>query len=56
MESNLTHGTLATATAPGFYAQAILSTSVARVIAFAIEQLNQMNINEIIMRPTRQRF
>ncbi|MCQ3003172.1 SDR family oxidoreductase [Pseudomonas syringae] len=39
-----------------FYKQAIPSSSVARAIAFAIEQPADVDINEIVLRPTSQDF
>lgn len=39
-----------------FYKQAIPATSVARAIAFAIEQPADVDINEIVLRPTVQDF
>jgi len=39
-----------------FYKQAIPATSVARAIAFAIEQPADVDINEIVLRPTVQEF
>jgi len=39
-----------------FYQQAIPADSIARAIAFAIEQPADVDINEIIMRPTVQDF
>ncbi|MBB6117729.1 NADP-dependent 3-hydroxy acid dehydrogenase YdfG [Rahnella inusitata] len=39
-----------------FYKQAIPAASVARAIAFAIEQPADVDINEIVLRPTRQEF
>ncbi|WP_083100084.1 SDR family oxidoreductase [Pseudophaeobacter leonis] len=39
-----------------FYKQAIPASSVARAIAFAIEQPADTDINEIILRPTVQEF
>ncbi len=39
-----------------FYQQAIPSNSVARAIAFAIEQPADVDINEIVLRPTVQDF
>lgn len=40
----------------GFYEQAISADSVARAIAFAIEQPADVDINEIALRPTVQDF
>ncbi|MGV8920546.1 MAG: SDR family oxidoreductase [Pseudomonas sp.] len=39
-----------------FYKQAIPAASVARAIAFAIEQPADVDINEIVLRPTVQEF
>lgn len=39
-----------------FYKQAIPASSVARAIAYAIEQPADVDINEIILRPTVQEF
>ena len=39
-----------------FYQAAIPASSVARAIAFAIEQPADVNINEIVVRPTAQEF
>ncbi|SFI40456.1 NADP-dependent 3-hydroxy acid dehydrogenase YdfG [Pseudomonas guineae] len=39
-----------------FYQQAIPAESVARAIAFAIEQPADVDINEIVLRPTSQEF
>ena len=39
-----------------FYQQAIAADSVARAIAFAIEQPADVDINEIVLRPTVQDF
>ena len=39
-----------------FYQQAIPAESVARAIAFAIEQPADVDINEIVLRPTVQEF
>ncbi|WP_022707811.1 SDR family oxidoreductase [Paracoccus zeaxanthinifaciens] len=39
-----------------FYQQAIPSDSVARAIAYAIEQPDEVDINEIVLRPTSQEF
>ena len=39
-----------------FYKQAIPSDSVARAIAYAIEQPADVDINEIVIRPTLQEF
>ena len=39
-----------------FYKNAIPAESVARAIAFAIEQPADVDINEIMLRPTSQDF
>jgi hypothetical protein len=39
-----------------FYKNAIPSDSIARTIAFAIEQPSDVDINEIVLRPTGQEF
>lgn len=39
-----------------FYKQAIPADSVARAIAYAIEQPAEVDINEIVLRPTAQEF
>jgi NADP-dependent 3-hydroxy acid dehydrogenase YdfG len=39
-----------------FYKQAIPAESVARAIAYAIEQPGDVDINEIVLRPTSQDF
>ena len=39
-----------------FYQQAIPSDSIARAIAYAIEQPNDVDVNEIVIRPTVQEF
>jgi len=39
-----------------FYKKAIPAASVARAIAFAIEQPTDVDINEIVLRPTAQEF
>lgn len=39
-----------------FYKQAIPADSVARAIAYAIEQPSDVDINEIVLRPTVQEF
>jgi NADP-dependent 3-hydroxy acid dehydrogenase YdfG len=40
----------------GFYQQAIPAESVARAIAYALEQPADVDINEIVLRPTVQEF
>lgn len=39
-----------------FYKQAIPAVSVTRAIAFAIEQPDDVDVNEIVIRPTHQTF
>jgi len=58
VESELKYSTSGTAseTVLDFYKQAIPSASIARAIAFAIEQPEDVDINEIVIRPTRQAF
>jgi len=58
VESDLKHGTSGTAkdTVLDFYKEAISAASVARAIAFAIEQPAAIDINEIVLRPTAQAF
>jgi NADP-dependent 3-hydroxy acid dehydrogenase YdfG len=58
VDSELKHSTSGTAreTVLDFYKQAIPASSVARAIAFAIEQPADVDINEIVLRPTAQAF
>ncbi|KQY12175.1 oxidoreductase [Rhizobium sp. Root73] len=58
VESDLKLGTTGTArdTVHGFYEQAIPASSVARAIAFAIEQPDDVDINAIVIRPSVQEF
>lgn len=58
VDSDLKHTTSGTAvdTVLGFYKSAIPASSVARAIAFAIEQPADVDINEIVLRPTKQEF
>lgn len=58
VESDLKHTTSGTArdTVLEFYKQAIPAASVARAIAFAIAQPADVDINEIVLRPTAQAF
>jgi NADP-dependent 3-hydroxy acid dehydrogenase YdfG len=58
VESDLKHSTSGTAreTVLQFYETAIPAASVARAIAFAIEQPPDVDINEIVLRPTAQAF
>ena len=39
-----------------FYKIAVPSDSVARAIAYAIEQPAEVDVNEIVIRPTKQDF
>jgi NADP-dependent 3-hydroxy acid dehydrogenase YdfG len=39
-----------------FYKQAIPASSVARAIAYAIEQPHDVDVNEVVLRPTVQEF
>ena len=57
-DSNLKHGMFGTTsdTVLDFYKQAILASSVARAIAFAIEQPENVDINAIVLRPTSQQL
>ena len=58
VESDLKFGTTGTARSVvlDFYKVAIPASSVARAIAFAIEQPADIDINEIVLRPTAQEF
>jgi hypothetical protein len=59
VESELQHGTSHEESVKGvteFYKYAIPASSVARAIAFAIEQPADVDINEIVLRPTAQEF
>jgi NADP-dependent 3-hydroxy acid dehydrogenase YdfG len=58
VKSDLKLGTTGTArdTVHGFYEQAIPASSVARAIAFAIDQPDDVDINAIVIRPTVQEF
>ncbi|WP_246793831.1 SDR family oxidoreductase [Burkholderia perseverans] len=58
VDSDLKFSTSGTAqeTVLEFYRQAIPAASVARAIAFAIEQPDDVDINEIVLRPTSQTF
>lgn len=58
VDSDLKLGTSGAATASvlDFYKQAIPASSVARAIAFAIEQPANVDINAIVLRPTSQQF
>lgn len=58
VDSDLKHNTTGTAQSAvlEFYKKAIPASSVARAIAYAIEQPDDVDINEIILRPTAQEF
>jgi NADP-dependent 3-hydroxy acid dehydrogenase YdfG len=58
VESDLKHSTTGTAQATvlDFYKKAIPASSVARAIVYAIEQPPDVDINEIVLRPTVQEF
>jgi NADP-dependent 3-hydroxy acid dehydrogenase YdfG len=58
VESDLKYSTTGGAkdTVLDFYRLAIPAESVARAIAFAIEQPDDVDINEIVLRPTAQEF
>lgn len=59
IDSELKHGSSHEEAAKGvaeFYQQAIPSSSVARAIAYAIDQPADVDINEIVLRPTVQEF
>ena len=59
MDSELKHGSgdeVSSKTVNQFYEQAIPANSVARAIAFAIEQPADVGINETELRPLTQEF
>ncbi|MEC0270600.1 SDR family oxidoreductase [Paenibacillus anseongense] len=58
VESDLKYNTTGTAqsTVLDFYKSAIPASAVARAITFAIEQPLEVDINEIVLRPTSQEF
>lgn len=58
VESDLKLGTTGAAkdAVHGFYEKAIPAAAVARAIAFAIEQPDDVDINNIVIRPTAQEF
>jgi NADP-dependent 3-hydroxy acid dehydrogenase YdfG len=58
VESDLKHTTSGTSqdAVMEFYKSAIPASSVARAITFAIEQPADVDINEIVLRPTAQEF
>lgn len=58
VDSDLKHRTSGTAkeTVLDFYRQAIPTASVGRAIAFAIAQPDDVDINDIVLRPSSQTF
>lgn len=59
IDSELKHGSSheeSSAHVKEFYKQAIPSDSIARAIAYAIEQPDDVDVNEIVIRPTVQEF
>jgi NADP-dependent 3-hydroxy acid dehydrogenase YdfG len=58
VDSELKHNTSGTAkeTVLGFYKQAIPADAIARAVAFAIEQPDDIDVNEMVIRPTVQEF
>jgi NADP-dependent 3-hydroxy acid dehydrogenase YdfG len=59
IDTELTGGSSHAESAAGlkeFYKQAIPAAAVARAIAYAIEQPEDVDINEIVLRPTAQEF
>lgn len=58
VDSDLKYSTSGTAaeTVLNFYKDAIPANSVARAIGFAIEQPADVDVNEIVLRPTKQEF
>lgn len=59
VDSELRHGSSHEESVQGvaeFYKHAIPASAVARAIAFAIEQPAEVDINEIVLRPTVQEF
>jgi NADP-dependent 3-hydroxy acid dehydrogenase YdfG len=58
VDSDLKHGTSGGAqdSVFEFYEKAIPASSVARAIAFAVEQPEDVDINAIVLRPTSQQF
>ena len=58
VESDLKYSTEGTASATvlAFYENAIPASSVARAIAFAIEQPDDVDLNDLVLRPTAQDF
>ena len=58
VDSDLKYATTGTAqsTVLDFYKIAIPASSVARAVAYAIEQPDDVDINEIVLRPTAQDF
>lgn len=39
-----------------FYKQAIPTQAIAKAVDYAIEQLEDVDVNEIVIRPTREEF
>lgn len=59
IDSELKHGSSHSESSENvkeFYKQAIPSDSIARAIAYAIEQPDDVDVNEIVIRPTVQEF
>lgn len=59
VDSELKHGSsdeVSSRNVTEFYRQAIPAESVARAIAYAIEQPADVDINEVVLRPTQQEF
>lgn len=59
IDSELKHGSSHSESSENvkeFYKQAIPSDSIARAIAYAIEQPDDVDVNEIVIRPTLQEF
>ena len=59
VESELKHGSSHAESSDNvkeFYKQAIPADSIARAIAYAIEQPHDVDVNEIVIRPTVQEF
>lgn len=58
VESDLKYSTSGTSSSAvmDFYKAAIPAATIARAVAFAIEQPDDVDINEIVLRPTAQEF
>jgi NADP-dependent 3-hydroxy acid dehydrogenase YdfG len=58
IDTDLKHSTTGTAASSvlGFYELAIPASAIARAIAYAIEQPDEVDVNEIVLRPTAQDF